>query len=178
MTNTSSELATTTVLVVDDNPVNIKLLQKILEQSNYLVRAAVNGELALKSAKLSPPDLILMDIHMPVMDGFDACKQLKRDIDLKEIPVIFVSASSNKINKIKAFKLGCVDYIVKPFEIAEVRARVNTHIKIRKKMNEICSFNRLMMVRENRVIELKQEVNRLMLELDQPIRYTAVEEKP
>lgn len=166
---------TSTILIADDNPDNIRVLQGMLDESGYLVRVATNGELALKSAKASPPNLILLDIHMPRMDGYEACIRLKNDVDLKDIPVIFLSALSDNFNKLKAFELGAVDYIVKPFELLEVKARIQMHLKIRHQMAEIEAFNRSMMDREMRVIELKGEVNRLQQKMGEPISYPSVD---
>lgn len=118
------------VMVVDDMPDNLKLIVDILDQDKYKVRALPSGKLALESIKKKRPDLILLDISMPEMDGFEVCRCLKADGETKEIPVIFISALSDIRDKMNAFKEGGVDYITKPFYSDEVRARVDTHLKI------------------------------------------------
>jgi len=118
--------------MIDDTPGNLKLLSVMLQGSGYKVRAAVNGELALQAAHIAPPDLILLDINMPGMDGYETCRRLKEDAKLKDIPVIFMSALSETIDKVKAFGAGGVDYITKPFQLEEVEARVGTHLELRR----------------------------------------------
>jgi len=120
-----------TVLVVDDNHDNLRLLAGILKEHHYKVRLAPNGERALATIRKEAPALILLDIMMPVVDGFEVCRQLKNDEDTAGIPVIFISAISETIDKVKAFSLGGVDYITKPFSSEEVLARVDTHITLR-----------------------------------------------
>jgi two-component system, sensor histidine kinase and response regulator len=120
------------ILIVDDTPTNLRLLAKILVEANYLVRPARDGKSALASANSAPPDLILLDIMMPVMDGYEVCQKLKANEITANIPVIFISALDNVSDKVKAFSVGGVDYIPKPFQAKEVLARVNTHLTIRK----------------------------------------------
>ncbi|HBE19656.1 MAG TPA: hybrid sensor histidine kinase/response regulator [Cyanobacteria bacterium UBA11149] len=118
------------ILVVDDTPANLRLLVGILTEKGYKVRPVPNGELALSAAKGIPPDLILLDIMMPGIDGYQVCTQLKADETTKDIPVIFISAISDVVDKVKGFAVGGVDYITKPFHIEEVLARVETHLSI------------------------------------------------
>ena len=120
------------LLIVDDNPANLRLLSKWLDQDGYKIRAVINGQMALTAARTTPPDLVLLDINMPDMDGYEVCKHLKEDQKLKDIPVIFVSALSETIDKVKAFSCGGVDYIAKPFHLEEVKARVETHLQLRR----------------------------------------------
>ncbi len=120
------------VLLVDDNPNNLKLLTKILQEGGYTIKASTSGKFALKTVRTTPPDLILLDIMMPEMDGYEVCRQLKEDSDTADIPVIFISALSGTQDKLKAFEAGGVDYVSKPFQEAEVLARVNTHLTLRK----------------------------------------------
>ncbi len=119
-----------TILIVDDVPDNIQVLARILEAEGYRVRKAVSGQLAIQTAFLSPPDLVLLDISMPVMDGYMVCQQLKDNPKTQAIPVIFLSALGEVSNKIRAFELGGVDYITKPFHADEVLVRVSTQIKL------------------------------------------------
>ncbi len=118
------------ILIVDDTPANLELLSDMLKQGGYRVRAALNGNLALQAARNEPPDLILLDITMPDMDGYEVCRLLKEDEKLHDIPVIFISALNEMLDKIKAFSSGGVDYITKPFQFEEVAARVGTHLKL------------------------------------------------
>jgi signal transduction histidine kinase len=119
------------ILVVDDTVANLRLLVNLLVERGYKVRPASNGIMALSAARTEPPDLILLDILMPNMDGYEVCKQLKADQLTHEIPVIFISAVSEVLDKVKAFAMGGVDYITKPFQVEEVLARVETHLVIR-----------------------------------------------
>lgn len=117
------------ILLADDNPENLNVLSRILEEQGYEIRIATDGKQVLRSAQALRPDLFLLDIHMPVMDGYQTCKELKANPDLSDIPVIFVSALAETFNKIQAFKIGGADYITKPFEAREVIARVDAHIR-------------------------------------------------
>ena len=132
------------VLMVDDTPANLELLSGMLKGRGYKVRAAVSGKLALQAVRNNPPDLILLDINMPEMSGYEVCSELKSDEKLKEIPVIFLSALSETMDKVKAFGAGGVDYITKPFQFEEVEARVETHLELRRqKLLLVESYNKL-----------------------------------
>lgn len=120
------------LLIVDDSPANLQLLGGMLRQHGYKVRPVPNGELALQAARNEPPDLILLDITMPGMSGYEVCERLKADPALKPIPVIFISALDDVIDKVKAFAVGGIDYVAKPFQFAEVEARVKTHLTLRR----------------------------------------------
>jgi len=117
------------VLVVDDNPENLKVLSNILKQAGYVVRIAMSGEQALESIEIEPPDLILLDIQLPKMDGYEVCRKIKAIQDYKIIPIIFISAMTEVFNKVLAFDAGGDDYIPKPFQMEEILARVTTHLK-------------------------------------------------
>jgi len=118
------------ILIVDDEPGALKLLKDILAADGHVVRPFNNGELALRSIMAEAPELILLDIRMPGMDGFEVCRRIKEDVRLKEIPVIFISAASDVEDKLRAFQAGGADYITKPFQKEEVIARVRTHIAL------------------------------------------------
>lgn len=120
-----------TILVVDDTPENVRLLLGILAEHGYKVRPATDGAFALQSVWTTPPDLILLDVKMPGMDGYEVCRQLKADERSREIPIIFLSALGNVEDKVKGFTVGGVDYITKPFQAEEVLARVSTHLALR-----------------------------------------------
>jgi CheY-like chemotaxis protein len=119
------------ILVVDDQPVNVRLLATMLSQLGYKVRKATSGEMALTAIHAEPPDLILLDITMPQMDGYELCEILKKDAKTADIPVIFVSALDESMDKTKAFEVGAVDYVAKPFQWVEVQARVKTQLALR-----------------------------------------------
>jgi CheY-like chemotaxis protein len=120
------------IMAVDDNPANLKLLEGMLRQQGYQVRSFPRGRLALASAAENPPELILLDINMPEMNGYEVCERLKLDEKLAQIPVIFLSALGETADKMKAFQSGGVDYVTKPFQLEEVQARVDTHIKLQR----------------------------------------------
>jgi signal transduction histidine kinase len=124
--------ATATILIVDDMPANLLLLERTLSGRGYIVKPVPCGKLALQTARAEPPDLILLDIAMPEMDGYEVCKRLKADPALKAIPVIFISAMDQTIDKVKAFSVGGVDYVTKPFQLEEVHARVRTHLQLHR----------------------------------------------
>jgi len=119
------------ILIVDDMPDNLRLLSTMLTCYGYQVRKAINGQLALQGAQISPPDLILLDINMPKMNGYQVCEKLKLSEKTKDIPVIFISALDDVMEKVKAFEVGGVDYITKPFQIEEVLARVQNQLSLR-----------------------------------------------
>ena len=120
------------ILAVDDTPANLQVLTGMLKGRGYKVRPVPSGQLALLAAKKTPPDLILLDINMPEMNGYEVCRQLKADETLRGIPVIFISALNENLDKVNAFATGGVDYITKPFQMEELYARVETHLKIRR----------------------------------------------
>ena len=128
----TSDRKKTDILIVDDTPENLKVLRSILMQQSYRVRVAINGQMAINSVAESLPDLILLDIRMPGIDGFEVCRRLKADALFQQIPVIFLSASDDLDDKIRAFSSGGVDYVTKPFQVEEVLARVTMHLKTRE----------------------------------------------
>ena len=130
MSITSSVPSPGDILIVDDTSDNTNFLSHVLTEEGYKVRAVATGHQALVAAQLCPPDLILLDINLPDMDGFEVCIRLKADQNLAAIPVIFLSNLADAEDKLKVFSLGGVDYITKPFQIAEVLARVGTHFKL------------------------------------------------
>jgi two-component system, sensor histidine kinase and response regulator len=137
MTMSDQLPASARIMVVDDIPQNLTLLQDMLRTSGYEVFALPNGEMALKAAAKNPPDLILLDIRMPGLNGYEVCERLKADQHTAEIPIIFLSALHEAEDKVKAFQAGGVDYITKPFQSEEVEARVRTHLKLRKQKREL-----------------------------------------
>jgi len=131
-----------TIMVVDVTPANLKVLGGALREKGYRVLSFPRGDLALKAAAKNPPDLILLDIMMPGMDGFEVCNHLKKDKKLKNIPVLFISALTETADKVRAFSTGGVDYVTKPFQFEEVYARVETHLKLRELQRDLEKYNR------------------------------------
>jgi len=130
-----------TILVVDDSPGNIELLLSYLQKINYRILITRDGPNAIKLAVSSKPDLILLDIMMPGMNGFETCEHLKKMPDTKDIPVIFMTALTDIESKLKGFELGAVDYITKPFQRTEVSARIATHLTIQEQKIKLAELN-------------------------------------
>jgi len=131
------------ILIVDDNPNNLMMLIDVLDESNYELRIAKNGESALNIVQKESIDLILLDVMMPGMNGFEVCSHLKGNKQTRNIPIIFMTALSETINKIRGFELGAVDYIIKPIQIEEVVSRVKTHIKLSSLLKKENDINKL-----------------------------------
>jgi len=129
------------ILIVDDTPANLQVLAGMLKDRGYKVRPVPGGKLALAAARRDPPDLILLDINMPEMNGYEVCEHIKADEKLKGIPIIFISALTEQLDKVKAFATGGVDYITKPFQMEELHARVETHLKIHRLQTELEQLN-------------------------------------
>lgn len=165
-----NEPSQSTVMLVDDKPANLNILQEILRDSGYRVVAFPQGTVALRAAAKKPPDIILLDILMPELNGYEVCQRLKADPVLKDIPVIFLSALSGNTDKIKAFKVGGVDYVTKPFFAAEVLARIKTHLNLRRLNLEL---DRMVEERTAQLLianEALQEEIRIRLEAEDKIR--------
>jgi signal transduction histidine kinase len=167
------------ILVVEDTPASLQLLSRLLTDAGYRVREAPNGELALWSAQAQAPELVLLDVRMPGIDGYEVCSRLKRMPGLDEVPVIFLSAHSDTDDKLRGFQVGGVDFISKPFQFEEVNARVQTHLKIRRLQQQLAAHNaRLQKESRQRLAEIAH-LNRnasatvycaaLMHELNQPL---------
>lgn len=120
------------VLIVEDTPASLQLLADLLTQAGFVARRAQDGRMALMSAQAQPPDLVLLDVRMPGMDGYEVCRRLKADPRTRDVPVIFLSALRETEDKVLAFGLGAVDYVAKPYQPDEVLARVRTHVELRR----------------------------------------------
>ncbi len=129
------------ILIVDDVPDNLTILREILERRGYRVRPTLNGTMALKAAQKNPPDLILLDIMMPGLDGYEVCQRLKADATTRDIPVLFTSALNETANKVKGFEVGGVDFVTKPFEATELLARVKIHLALRTAQKQLEAQN-------------------------------------
>jgi two-component system sensor histidine kinase/response regulator len=130
------------ILLVDDTPEQIETAVAALRQNNNKVRIASKGQTALRLIKQHAPDLILLDVYMPEMDGFEVCKAIKEDPDLNSIPIIFLTASNDEESIKRGFELGAQDYVIKPFNISELLARVNTHIALKQQTESLKEANR------------------------------------
>jgi DNA-binding response OmpR family regulator len=130
MTSHSRLASLPDILLVDDTRENLRLLSTMLSDAGYKVRKAISGTLALRAIEVAKPDLIMLDIRMPEMDGYEVCQRLKRNPKTADIPVIFLSALDEVSDKVKAFEVGGVDYITKPFELQEVLVRVENQLTI------------------------------------------------
>jgi DNA-binding response OmpR family regulator len=127
------------ILVVDDTPENLRLLSGMLGERGLEVRPVTSGRMALKAAARQPPDLVLLDVNMPEMDGFEVCRRLREEPGTRDVPVIFLTALTDHGDKVKAFAAGGVDYITKPFHIDEVMARVKTHLELHQARRELAA---------------------------------------
>jgi len=154
------------VVIVDDTPENIRLLAQLLSEQGYRVRSAPNGERALATVRKERPDLILLDILMPGMDGYEVCRQLKADEQLKDVPVIFISALNEAFDKVTAFSVGGVDYVTKPFQIEEVLARVQTHLSIQQLRQQLEAQNRQL---QEQNVELQAFAHTVAHDLKNPL---------
>jgi diguanylate cyclase (GGDEF)-like protein len=149
------------ILIVDDNPTNLDLLSGMLTQRQFRVRVATGGRRALMAARTCAPDLIMLDINMPDMDGYEVCRQLKADDETKDIPVIFISALDEAMDKVRAFESGGADYVTKPFQFEEVLARIEHQLKIFRLRRELMDKNSEL-EQSNRQLE---RANRLLMSL-------------
>jgi two-component system sensor histidine kinase/response regulator len=129
------------ILIVDDTPKNLQVLGKTLHEIGYNIAVANSGNQAIDSIKKEKPDLILLDIQMPEMDGFEVCTQLKANEETKDIPIVFLTANTESSFILKGFELGAVDYITKPFNSAELSARVATHLEIKQSREKLSELN-------------------------------------
>jgi signal transduction histidine kinase len=148
MTTTKTEENKGNILIVDDTPENLQVLSATLLDRGYKVRGVINGKMAIRAARAGSPDLILLDIKMPAMDGYEVCLQLKADPKTSEIPVIFISALDEVLDKVTAFQVGGVDFITKPFHVAEVLARIEHQLTIQRLKKQLLDRN----------TELQQEI--------------------
>jgi two-component system, sensor histidine kinase and response regulator len=148
MTNPDAQKSAGNILIIDDTPDNLRFLSELLTKAGYTVRKITNGEIGIESALLEPPDLILLDIKMPGIDGYEVCDRLKDSERTSHIPVIFLSALDDEAEKVMAFHAGGVDYILKPFQVVEVLARIETHLRISRLQQQLQQKN----------AELEQEI--------------------
>ncbi|MGC9526115.1 MAG: sensor histidine kinase [Limnospira sp.] len=172
------------LLVVDDVPENLKLLSTMLADFGFSVRKAISGKMALTAVKTLIPDLILLDINMPEMNGYQVCETLKQNPETRDIPIIFISAIGQVEDKVKAFQVGGVDYITKPFEFEEVIARIKNQLQIRQLQQNILQQNRRLkettkelkrtqaqLVQKQKMLGLSQFVAGIFHEINNPMNF-------
>ncbi len=157
MNNFQPYISKANILIVDDKPNNLHLLSSMLEDQGYEVRCANSGAIAIRAVEIEYPDIILLDINMPNMNGYEVCEHLKLNEHTQAIPVIFLSALSETIDKVKAFKVGGIDYITKPFQLEEVLARIETQLSIRRMQIELQEAKDQAI----KALEKEQELNRM-----------------
>ncbi len=156
------------ILVVDDTHANVNVLSDILGQQGYEVLVALSGEMALKVLKKANPDLILLDVMMPGIDGYEVCKQIKSGVDKdKDIPIIFLTAKTDQEDIVKGFKLGAIDYVTKPFQHEELLARVETQIRIKKLNQEKEALLQKIAQSEKTYRTIVEKIPELIFELDE-----------
>lgn len=150
------------IMVIDDMPVNLKILSKFFEGNGYHVRTFTKAKLAISAALSVPPDLIILDINMPEMDGYEACRHLKQNDDLKDIPVIFINAASETFDKEMAFICGGVDYITNPFQYEEAISRVEAHLKIKQYQAELAKHSQIEKETEKAYTVVSEQVEQIL----------------
>ena len=158
------------VIIVDDNPENLRTLTSVLEAHGYETRAAINGELALEAIKTVHPDLIMLDIMMPGINDYKVCRQLKANANTSNIPVLFISAMSDTMDKVKAFEVGGIDYIPKPFQAQEVLARTRTHIALALARRQLEESNSQLQQRTSKLEALNKELSSFAYSVSHDLR--------
>ncbi|HLO48219.1 MAG TPA: diguanylate cyclase [Kamptonema sp.] len=151
------------IIIVDDRPDNLRLLGKILESQGYIVRKSLNGRMALEGVRRSPSDLILLDINMPDMNGYEICQQLKASEATAQIPIVFISALERLEDKVKAFEIGGVDYITKPFQEQEVLMRVKNQLLIQQQRELLSKQNQRLEQEIQERLRAEAEVRQLAI---------------
>lgn len=154
------------IVVIDDTPANLRLLTQMLTQRDYKVRPMPSGEMGLRTVRAGLPDLILLDVSMPGMNGYEVCERLKADPKTAEVPVIFISALGETLDKVRAFEVGGIDYITKPFHIEEVMARVETQLELKRSRDKLQTHTRLL---EDLLDEKKEFLDLAAHELKNPL---------
>ncbi|MEG4346570.1 response regulator [Microcoleus sp. A003_D6] len=177
MNNNLQQTQLGNILVVDDTPENLRLLATILTHRGYVPRCVINGQMALRACNSNPPDLILLDIMMPEMNGYEVCKHLKSEAKTCEIPVIFISAKDEVFDKVNAFAVGAVDYISKPFQFEEVLARIESHLTLRTLQKQLKEQNVLLQEEINNRLVVEKNIHEQNKILQQEISSRRAVEK-
>ncbi|MDY6939288.1 MAG: response regulator [Cyanobacteriota bacterium] len=161
-----------TILIVDDNPTNLEVLSGVMANSGWEILVALDGESAIEQIEYAQPDLVILDVMMPGIDGFETCYRIKSNAELSDIPIIFMTALSDIKDKVKGFSLGAIDYITKPFQTEEVLARVKTHLKIRELTQQLQTQNQKLKVEVEERVRAQLALEQLTQDLE-----TRVEER-
>jgi len=177
MNNHPPETPLGNILVVDDTPENLRLLSTMLTHRGYAPRCVINGQMALRACNSNPPDLILLDIMMPEMNGYEVCQHLKSEAKTREIPVIFISAKDEVFDKVNAFAVGAVDYISKPFQFEEVLARIESHLTLRNLQKQLKEQNVLLQEEISSRLEVENNLHEKNQSLQQEISHRHAVEK-
>src|ERR1044071_6450696 len=146
------------ILIVDDTPANLDVLCGMLRDRGYRVRVATNGSRALTAARAERPDLIMLDVNMPVMNGYEVCHELKCSDGTRSVPVIFISALDEVVDKVKAFEAGGADYVTKPFQFGEVLARIENQLKISRLQKEMERKNAELAKKNEELLKSQEEL--------------------
>ncbi|MEA5523333.1 hybrid sensor histidine kinase/response regulator [Limnoraphis robusta] len=184
MNSLETSLKKTDILVVDDTPANLRLLSNMMTEYGYNVRQAISGKMALTAVKAVKPDLILLDINMPEMNGYQVCEQLKSNEETRRIPIIFLSALDDALDKVKAFQVGGVDYVTKPFQFEEIIVRIQNQLTIQSLQNQLQHQNNQLkttlselqvtqarLVQQEKMVGLMQLVAGIAHEINNPISF-------
>jgi len=175
MTSDRTHIPKGDILVVDDRVDNVRLLSGMLSERGYKVRKIIKGELTFEVVQVNPPDLILLDIKMPNISGFDVCQQLKANENTRHIPVIFLSASDESIDKVKAFSVGGEDYITKPFEIQEMVVRIEHQLKLLRLRRELQFKNKALQTEINEKQKAEIALQHMNEELEKRVQQRTAE---
>jgi two-component system, sensor histidine kinase and response regulator len=160
--NQISQASASTILIVDDNPQNLQVLGKILQENNYKIEFSISGEAALNWVKTKKFDLILLDINMPGLNGFEVCRRMRSNPEMDNVPIIFLSADADRESILKGFELGAQDYVTKPFDSRELLVRAKTHLKLKDSLQKLAKFNKVLEEKVVvRTLELKQSNEKL-----------------
>ena len=162
------------ILIVDDNPTNLSVIVEFLEDSGLTVLVSQDGKSSLKRAKFAKPDIILLDVLMPGIDGYETCSLLKSDPETQDIPVIFMTALSDTEDKLKGFEMGAVDYVTKPIQAAEVLARIKLHLQLRYMTKTLTRQNEVLKIEVEEKIAAQKALKELNLELEQRVKQRTV----
>lgn len=163
------------ILIVDDTPDNLRLLSTMLIEQGYDVRSVINGPMAIMGAKAEPPDLILLDINMPQMNGYEVCQHLKANSSTQEIPIIFISALEDVLDKLQAFSVGGVDYITKPFQVEEVLARIETHLTLCRLQKQLQAQNQQLQQEIEQRTQAEEKFAKIFRSSPNPIAIVSLE---